>query len=395
MTTEIQRLVEELADELGRAVTIDDSDWHLEAHSAVDDDPDPVRVRAILDRDAPPAAKEWARELRLASASGATRVPANPKIESSPRLVVPIRHEGTLLGFLTLLDPAEDLKPAEIAITEQAAERAAEFLYRDRLAESAARGREQRLLRDLLSEDARLRSLAASTLREEMVLMPGMSNALVVVQAAHCHGSSSEKQRALEGALERLRRKVGAGTAIGFVRSDHAIVLAVADGPRQLGSIGRELLGDLSAGLEGSAPSVGISAPLDDPTAAPSGLRQALDAASIAAWMPSFRHLAFWEELGVSAMLMRFEEGSPLDRRFEQLRRADRDGTLTHTLEVYLDHGGDAKLTAEELSLHRSGLYYRLSRISELAAVDLADGEARLAMHLSIKLDQIRASKSL
>jgi DNA-binding PucR family transcriptional regulator len=56
------------------------------------------------------------------------------------------------------------------------------------------------------------------------------------------------------------------------------------------------------------------------------------------------------------------------------------------TLETYLDHGCDTKLTAEELFLHRASLYYRLQRIEELTGASLKSGTDRLALHLSLKL---------
>lgn len=54
------------------------------------------------------------------------------------------------------------------------------------------------------------------------------------------------------------------------------------------------------------------------------------------------------------------------------------DETARHTLETYLDLGGDAKRTAAHLHLHRTTLYHRLGRISEALAVNLDDGLTRL-----------------
>jgi DNA-binding PucR family transcriptional regulator len=38
------------------------------------------------------------------------------------------------------------------------------------------------------------------------------------------------------------------------------------------------------------------------------------------------------------------------------------------------------------LSIHRTTLYYRLGRITELTGMDLRDGGERLAVHLGLKL---------
>lgn len=111
----------------------------------------------------------------------------------------------------------------------------------------------------------------------------------------------------------------------------------------------------------------------------------------MAAQVPRFAGLASWDDLGVYGMLARFADDDeiPPNPAFERLRAADRGGTLVQTLAIYLDLAGDAKETAKALSLHRSGLYYRLARIAELAEVDLTDGETRLGLHLAIKLGRV------
>jgi DNA-binding PucR family transcriptional regulator len=38
------------------------------------------------------------------------------------------------------------------------------------------------------------------------------------------------------------------------------------------------------------------------------------------------------------------------------------------------------------LNVHRTSLYYRLGRFTELTGLDLADGGQRLAVHLGLKL---------
>jgi len=59
------------------------------------------------------------------------------------------------------------------------------------------------------------------------------------------------------------------------------------------------------------------------------------------------------------------------------------------TLETYLDLAGDAKASAERLSLHRGTLYYRLQKAERIAGVDLRSGSDRLALHLGLKLARL------
>ena len=63
------------------------------------------------------------------------------------------------------------------------------------------------------------------------------------------------------------------------------------------------------------------------------------------------------------------------------------------TLETFLDNAGDVQRTASELFVHRTTLYYRLQRIEELTGADLADGNARLALHLGLKLARLNGRR--
>jgi DNA-binding PucR family transcriptional regulator len=58
---------------------------------------------------------------------------------------------------------------------------------------------------------------------------------------------------------------------------------------------------------------------------------------------------------------------------------------LAGTAETFLDCAGSASRAAAALQVHRQTLYYRLARIAELTGLDLADGEARLLLHASLK----------
>ena len=58
---------------------------------------------------------------------------------------------------------------------------------------------------------------------------------------------------------------------------------------------------------------------------------------------------------------------------------------LVQTLETYLDLAGDVKATSTRLNLHRSSLYYRLDRITQLLGRDLSGGLVRFELHLALK----------
>jgi DNA-binding PucR family transcriptional regulator len=58
---------------------------------------------------------------------------------------------------------------------------------------------------------------------------------------------------------------------------------------------------------------------------------------------------------------------------------------LTATAETWLDAGCSVARASAALHVHRQTLYARLGRIGELTGLDVADGDARLLLHASLR----------
>ena len=136
---------------------------------------------------------------------------------------------------------------------------------------------------------------------------------------------------------------------------------------------------------------VGVGAP-HDLAAARDSYREARDAVAVAERVERFGRIASWDELGAYRTLSRF----PLDAADAALHPGlvamlsdPAHAPLVDTLEAYLDLAGDAKATAEALSLHRATLYYRLNRIEEITGARLKTGDDRLALHLGLRLARL------
>ena len=65
-------------------------------------------------------------------------------------------------------------------------------------------------------------------------------------------------------------------------------------------------------------------------------------------------------------------------------------GSLVKTVEAYFNHHGNISQTAESLFVHRNTLLYRMDRIQELTQLKLDQANMRLALHLALKLWQLR-----
>ena len=103
-----------------------------------------------------------------------------------------------------------------------------------------------------------------------------------------------------------------------------------------------------------------------------------------------------FSSLGVYQLLVQLEE-FPAVRTFTDqvigpLVEYDEqhNSSLVKTIDAYFDHHGNISQTAESLFIHRNTLLYRLDRIQELTGHDLNQANMRLALHLSLKLWQLR-----
>lgn len=70
----------------------------------------------------------------------------------------------------------------------------------------------------------------------------------------------------------------------------------------------------------------------------------------------------------------------------QQLQAQDRSGTLMTTLAAWCQHDGQAQVCADALGIHRNTLRYRLERIAELSAIELARFDQRLQLSLGLGL---------
>jgi purine catabolism regulator len=65
------------------------------------------------------------------------------------------------------------------------------------------------------------------------------------------------------------------------------------------------------------------------------------------------------------------------------------NGELLKTLEVFFQCHGNLSQTAETLIVHRNTLLYRMTRINQIAKVDLERPEIRLGMHLALTIRRL------
>lgn len=394
---DLQRVAEALAGRLGRAVAIDDPQMNLLAHTAHDDRVDEHRVASIMRLRAPEDVIAHAMAQGISQAVGPVRVPGIPAIGLLERVCVPVRCQGLLLGYLWLIDPDRSLGEEHLEGACEAADSAGQVLYRERLLGDLRDSRERELLRDLLSDDSSVRDTAARSAVEEELVPPAASVAVLRVQVVP---SLAEAARTgLAAVLRRAGRRAAPLSALSLSRGDGSGLLllagARAPGAEQLTAAAAELHAELLKALGAEVGvEVGVGPVVAELSSASLSARGAREALEVAAAVPGFGPVTRWDDLGVYRLLVRL----PLDELgadavpagLQRLLAADSAGSLLETLETWLDEGGDPRATVARLNVHRTSLYYRISRIEEITGMRLGNGGDRLALHLGLKLARLQ-----
>ena len=370
MRDDLQELVDEVSRLLAAPATLEDAEFTLLAFCAHDDSSDAtmdaVRTRSILTRGSPAPTRAWFEEFGIASAEAPLRTPADPAAGILTRLVIPVRHAGRTRGYLWLLDGGRiDPTDADDPVLAAAVDLA---------------GRAGRLLAERAASDDDLGQPLSAALTGSPVaraqgiraLGAALGEELPLVLVALVPGP--------DGLPERWRRP-GAGAVATVLPDDPAgpvvAVLVPLAGTADLRPAGALAAASLAGLPRGST--AGVSQVRRGVAELPAQWAQARAAARVAGAVPHLSPVAHWAELGAWRPVTELTGPDPVVVPL----LADR--VLTETAEAFLDCAGSASRAAKALQIHRQTLYYRLSRVAALTGLDLADGEARLLLHTSLK----------
>jgi hypothetical protein len=401
MNDDLQRLVDSLATRLGRSLVLEDRQQRMVVYSQHREPMDEVRRESILRRETTPEVIGWFRKMGIHEATEPTRLAGNEDLNMLPRVCIPIRHRGLLLGFLWFIDPDDSMTDAEIQTAVTVGHDFALALYRENLSRELAQQRENEALRNLLITEPAARAHAARELIDGGHF--AQSESVVAMVAMPIREPGIEPDESLRSAIEHgltgVRRLLGPRESLHLVRFDHGLLIVLSQPHTGVASVtcAEELLRSMSstagkeAGVERIVVGVGSTVPRLE------GIKESYEQARLAALvanqLPSAGPVANWDELGVYRALVQLSKdeigSAPIHAGLNRLLDGESTAPLVETLETYLDSAGNAQKTAELLFLHRTTLYYRLKRISELTGANLQDGNDRLALHLGLKLARL------
>src|ERR671921_443767 len=139
----VEQLVEDVAQKLGRGLSLEDLDGVLLAYSSNQSHPDRVRVNFLLSKRVPLDVKAWQLSHGIATAVRPVVVPANEELGMLGRVCVPLLVRGFRVGYLWVQQQSTDDPAAEILAVlpsvRPTIDRLAELLLETDTASSARR----------------------------------------------------------------------------------------------------------------------------------------------------------------------------------------------------------------------------------------------------------------
>ncbi|PZF81214.1 PucR family transcriptional regulator [Jiangella anatolica] len=392
MELSMQQILESLAQRVGRPAVLEDRFSRLIAFSSHDRPIDDVREDSILRRHASPEVRGWLKRFALPDLHRPLRIPANPELHMLPRVCVPVRSRGKLLGHLWFVDADGTMSDADLAVCVQGAAELGEWLHRESVASLFSSARLADTMHMLLSSSPMSAQAARSLI--DAGYMPARDGVIaVVLQGVPRRSSGVDIEDALAQAVADFRRAVRQGQALDLINRDHAVLLLSCAGDHDIYVDERvEALVELTrtALAADAALVVGVGSRRDALEAAYASFREARMSADAARLLPGLGDVVHWSRLGIHQIVVKLaslgEEVPTVHPGLGNLLDDPDALPLLETLETYLDVAGNAQLTAERLNLHRTSLYYRLQRLEQLAHTNLKSGAERLALHLSLKV---------
>ncbi|WP_437009452.1 PucR family transcriptional regulator [Streptomyces sp. enrichment culture] len=379
-----QELVDELSELLGAPATLENRDFELIAFGAYDSegdlDPsalDPVRTRSILTRRSTAAVRAWFESFGITRATGPVRIPPTPEAGVyRGRTCLPVRHRGVVLGYVWLLDTDPGPTERQLAAAMEVTARIGALLA-DEAQHGADLSRELRAV--LTAERDWQRDMAVAELRSALGTRADTPYAVVCVAPwPSADPDDAPSVRTVPGATALCTVPWGAaGVSLALLVRLRSVDLSAP----ATSAAGRLLERVPARNADGTA---GVSAPRTGLGELGTAWAEASAAARAARAEARFGPVAQWTDIGPFRLLTALPPRSAHDPAVAALLSpAHRE--LARTAEAYLDCAGQAGRTAAELGIHRQTLYYRLSRVEQLTALDLDDGEDRLLLHMALK----------
>ncbi len=370
-------------------VTIEDAHNRVLAYSARQDRTDPARLSTIIGRHVPDDVLYQFRAKgvfrKLGKGTEPVFVPGQPD-GTLPRLIVPVRLGGELLGSIWAIVPGPVPPERAQAFADTAAVVALHLLRLRAQADIARRATSDRLRAVLYAGEA------AQAAAEELGLREGPYR--VVALGVHAAERDAEGRRL--ALWESISRRHGWHRPL--VAELEGVLLAVVSergGPAESGTWAwlRRVVADVARDEPNLLVAAGGLA--RTPAELPASRAQAEEVLRLLAGGALRGPVVVYDDAWATLVLYRATGAVPLRELVSGgplpallAHDAEHGTRYVETLRAWLEQHGDPTAASRRLHIHPNTFRYRMRRLLEVAPIDLASPEVRLA--LSVQLTALR-----
>ncbi len=381
----------------GNIVVVQDKRLEVQAvswpsNSAVDRD---AVIKALQQRDALPPVL---RNRKAAAKARQSYWQQLLTIEDSPtplgRLLSPIISGDRARGYLSVIGPAGELDMFDSLAVEHGAAACALEMAKTKAVNEAKKALRGDFLEGLL---------AGSLPRKEIDRLEGRLDHNTkephAVMVAGWLGASSPSLRRLETSVHWVLSNHPRPALVHIYGNQHLVMFQALKNNEDMDSahqLGRRIREQVEMEFPEATLIGGVSGPAMTLGDWPAAYEQALQAMELAERLNLTSQFVEFSSLGIYRLLYDLEGFDQVRRFTDEIMRPlveydeQNRGSLVKTVEAYFDHHGNISQTAESLFVHRNTLLYRMDRIEELTGLNLTQSNMRLALHLSLKLWQLR-----
>ena len=395
MQQDVEQRVEQVAQKLGRGLSLEDLDGLLLAYSSNQSHADQVRVNFLLSKRVPADVSAWQLSHGIATAVRPVVIPANADLGMLGRVCVPLMVRGFRVGYLWVQQDSAEENPAVIVSQLPEVSREIELLsgllLDSNTAESEFRRSREREFLAACSGEA---NAVAAVAGWKEIQGKGPWQVVTVLDADGWAGGPDPIASTLIHRSAALQATVGVDMALFSAGTEtHSVVLfseSVGRANHAQVLVHYQLELAKRSGRPVHRIILGISEGFARPRELAEAYRQSRQAAQAAAVDPQLGELVDCRATGVYQLLASAgggagawpDTGSVYVRMLED---HDRNNELLPVLELIYDNDGSVQDVANKLHLHRSSVYNRLGRIRQLLGVDPLKGMVRLELHAALK----------
>ncbi len=315
-------------------------------------------------------------------------------MEGMGRLISPIVSGDRARGYLSVVGPASELDLLDSLTVEHGASACALEMAKAKAVSEAKKSLRGDFLEGLL---------AGTLPRKEINRLEGRldhsthePHAVITIAWA---GPDAPSMRRLETSLHWILTNHARPALVHVYGNQHIVIfqaLKAIDDMDSAETLGRRIIEQVENEFPDASLYGGISGPAQTLQDWPQAYDEALQAMQLAQRLKITNEVVAFNSLGVYNLLYELEGQAEVRAFADEIMRPlveydqNNRGSLIKTVDAYFTHHGNISQTAESLFVHRNTLLYRMDRIQELTNLQLDQANMRLALHLSLKLWQLR-----